>query len=169
MSQEGSVAPKERVNIVYKPATGDAQEQKELPLKLLMLGDYTLRADETALEDRKAINVDKDNFNDVMKAQDLGLSFGVKNTLSGAEGDELPVQLKFESLKDFGPESVAQQVPEINKLLQLRQALTALKGPLGNVPAFRKQIQALIADEGQRKQVLDQLGAGSEEGAAAAS
>ena len=54
MGKEGSVAPKERVNITYKPATGDAQEEIELPLKLLMMGDFTLKADETPLEDRKA-------------------------------------------------------------------------------------------------------------------
>ena len=65
MAKESSVAPKERVNIVYKPATGDAKEEKELPLKLLMLGDYTLREEETLLEDRKPISVDKDNFDDV--------------------------------------------------------------------------------------------------------
>jgi type VI secretion system protein ImpB len=64
--KEGSVAPKERVNITYKPATGNAKEDVELPLKLLMLGDYTMRPDPTPLEDRKPINVDKDNFQKVM-------------------------------------------------------------------------------------------------------
>ena len=53
MSREGSVAPKERVNIVYKPATGNAQEEVELPLKIMMVGDYTLRSDDTPLENRK--------------------------------------------------------------------------------------------------------------------
>ena len=62
MAKEGSVAPKERVNVVYKPATGDAQEEVELPLKLLVMSDFTLKEDETPIEDRKAINVDKDNF-----------------------------------------------------------------------------------------------------------
>ena len=83
MAKEGSVAPKERVNIVYKPATGDAQEEVELPLKFMMLGYYTLRADDTPLEDRKPINIDKDNFNDVMSKQDLGLDINVANKLSG--------------------------------------------------------------------------------------
>ena len=71
MSSQGSVAPKERVNIVYRPATGDAQAEVELPLKLLVLGDYTLRNDDTPIEDLKPINVDKDNFNDVLKGQNL--------------------------------------------------------------------------------------------------
>jgi type VI secretion system protein ImpB len=79
MSKEGSVAPKERVNITYKPATGNAKEEVELPLKLLMLGDYTQRPDPTPLEDRKPINVDKDNFQKVMSEQKLALSFGVQD------------------------------------------------------------------------------------------
>src|SRR5690349_17375844 len=65
MAKEASVAPKERVNIIYKPA-GDAQEDVELPLRILMLGDFTGRADETPVEERKPINIDKDNFNDVL-------------------------------------------------------------------------------------------------------
>lgn len=66
MAKEGSVAPKERVNIVYRPATGDAQEEVELPLKMLIMGDFTQTEDERAVEDREPINIDKDNFNDVM-------------------------------------------------------------------------------------------------------
>ena len=158
MAKEGSVAPKERINIVYKPATGDAKEQIELPLKLLMLGDYTLRADDTPVEDRKPVSVDKDNFNDVLKNHDLKLDLNVPNRLSGAEGDEMAVGVKFESIKDFEPDRVARQVPELAQLLDLRDALTALKGPLGNVPAFRKKIQAVLADEGNREKLLKELG-----------
>ena len=77
MAQEGSVAPKERVNIVYRPATGNAQEEVELPLKLMVLGDFTLRQDDRAVEDRAPVSVDKDNFNDVMKAQGLSLTLNV--------------------------------------------------------------------------------------------
>src|SRR5919205_691206 len=77
MSKEGSVAPKERVNITYKPATGNAKEEVELPLKLLMLGDYTLRPDPRPLEDRKPVSIDKDNFQKVMAEQKVALSFNV--------------------------------------------------------------------------------------------
>ncbi len=75
MSKEGSVAPKERVNITYKPAIGNAKEEVELPLKMLMLGDYTRRPDPRPLEDRKPINIDKDNFQKVMSEQKLALNF----------------------------------------------------------------------------------------------
>ncbi len=158
MAKEGSVAPRERINIVYKPATGGAQEQIELPLKQLVLGDFTFRTDSRPLEDRKPINVDKDNFNEVMRKQELSLNFTVPNRLSNQEGDELPVNLRVETLKDFGPESVAQQVPELKKLLDLREALTALKGPLGNVPGFRKKLQELLQDDAARERLIKELG-----------
>jgi type VI secretion system protein ImpB len=158
MAKESSVAPQERVNICFRPATGGAQAEVELPLKMLMLGNYTGRPDETPLEDRKPINIDKDNFNEVLRNQGLKLSLTVPNKLSGKEGDEIAMELKFSSINDFGPESLVSQIPELDKLLQLRAALQALKGPLGNIPAFRRKIEGLISDEGARERLLKELG-----------
>lgn len=158
MAKEGSVAPQERINITYKPATGDAQEQVELPLKMLFIGDYSGKEDTRPLEERAPINVDKDNFQQVLREQKLSLSFGVKDQLSGAEGAELPVKLEFKALSDFGPDSIVQQVPELKKLMDLREALTALKGPLGNIPGFRRKIQALLDDADARAKLLGELG-----------
>ena len=156
--KDQSVAPKERVNIVYKSQVGDAQEEAELPLKILMVGDYTGRADDTPLEDRKPINVDKENFSEVMAKQDLKLNVQVPDRLSGEMDTNLNVELKFKSLADFGPEGLARQVPELQKLVELRQALNALKGPLGNIPAFRKKIQALLSDVENRQKLMTELG-----------
>ena len=158
MAKEGSVAPKERINIVYSPATGDAKEEVELPLKLVVLGDFTGRQDDTPLEDRKKINVNKDNFGDVMKQQKLGVDINVADRLSGEQDGEMSLSLKFESLKDFSPEELVRQVPELSKMLELREALTALKGPLGNVPAFRKMIQSALGDDEAREKLLKELG-----------
>lgn len=158
MSKESSVAPTERVNIVYKPATGNMQEQVELPLKVLMMGDFTSREDKRPLEERAPINVDKSNFTEVMAQQDLSVTLSVEDKLSNEEGASLPVSLQFKSLSDFAPESIVNQVPELRKLLELRSALTALKGPLGNVPAFRKKLQAMLGDEEGRKRLIDELG-----------
>src|SRR5215813_1978171 len=113
MAKEGSVAPKERVNIVYKPATGNAQAEVELPLKLMVLGDFTQRADDTQLEERKPISINKDNFNDVIGQQKLGVNINVADKLSGKEGEEIGVNLKFGSMSDFSPTAVARQVPEL--------------------------------------------------------
>ncbi|MGE8186833.1 type VI secretion system contractile sheath small subunit [Pseudomonas sp. NPDC086278] len=160
MATDGSVAPKERVNIVYKPSTGDAQEQVELPLKQLVLGDFTLREDDTPVEDIKPIRVDKDNFNDVLKGQNLSLQLAVPNRLAeNAPADEqLPVSLKFQSIRDFEPDAIVEQVPELQQLIALRDSLKALKGPLGNLPEFRKQLQALMNDAGARERLLGELG-----------
>ena len=68
MAKDQTVAPKERINIVYKPAT-NMDEEKELPLKLLVIGDFTGRADETPVEERERIDINKDNFNDVLREQ----------------------------------------------------------------------------------------------------
>ena len=163
MGREGSVAPKERVNITYKPATGDQQEEKELPFKILALGDYTGKPDDRTVEERKPLNIDKDNFNDVMSEHKLGVDINVDDKLSGEEGAEMPVSLSFNTLKDFGPEAIAEQVPQLRQLLQLRAALTALKGPLGNIPSFRKKIQGLLGDDEARKKLMDELGVGSED------
>ncbi len=158
MANEGSVAPPERINIKYKPSTGDAKDEIELPLKMLFLGDYTGRPDPRALEDRKPINVDKDNFDDVLAEQKLEVNAAVPEVMSGAKDASMNVSLKFRKLSDFGPEAVAMQVPELRKMIELRETLNALKGPLGNIPAFRRKIQELLGDSAKREQLMKELG-----------
>lgn len=159
MAKEGSVAPKERINVTFKPAIGGAQEEIELPLKLLVIGDYTHRKDERKVEDRKPVSIDKMTFDDVLAKQELQLTLSVPNRLQ-EEGDteELAVQLHVNSMKDFNPASLVEQVPELKKLMVLRDALVALKGPLGNAPAFRKAIEGALADDESRGRVLGELG-----------
>jgi type VI secretion system protein ImpB len=158
MAKEGTVAPRERVNIVYRPATGDAKEDVELPLKLLVMGDFTGAPDDRPLEKREPVNIDKDNFDEVLKGQNISINANVPNRLSGKADDEMGVKLNFSSMKDFGPEAVAAQVPELKKLLDLREAIKALKSPMSNVPEFRKKIQELVKDETARKQLLKEIG-----------
>ena len=158
MAKDASVAPKERVNIVYRPATGDAQEEKELPLKTLVVGDFTGREDNAAVEDRKPISVDKENFNSVLEAQNVKVETSVPDVLSDKPGGELKVSLDFKTMQDFEPDAVVHKVPELEQLLQLRDALKALKGSLGNIPEFRKKIQELVKDEESRSRLLKELG-----------
>ena len=155
---EGSVAPKERVNITYKSSTGDSTEEVELPLKLLMLGDYRGKASDTILEERTPVNINKDNFDDVVKSMNLSMDINVDNTLSEDDSEPMSVHIDVKSMKDFSPESVATQVPELSKMLDMRNALLALKGPLGNVPAFRKTIQTILNDDSTRSQIMTELG-----------
>ena len=158
MAKEGSVAPKERVNIVYKSATGDAMEEVELPLKILMMGDYMGRQDNRPVEERKPINIDKSNFNKVMAEQNLSVDITVPDKLSGEKDASLGMKLAFKNLADFEPDAIVNAVPELKKLVELRAALTALKHPLGSVPAFRKKLQALLGDDAARQKLTTELG-----------
>lgn len=158
--KEGSVAPKERINITYKPATGGQTEDVELPLKILMLGDFTGKQDDRPVEDRKPINIDKDNFDKVMAAHDLTAQVNVKNKLADGDQGELALNLKFSTLRDFRPEGIVDQVPQLRELMELRNALTALKGPLigGNVPEFRKKLMDALKDPDKRNRLMRELG-----------
>ncbi|KUJ95935.1 MAG: type secretion system protein ImpB [Desulfonauticus sp.] len=158
MSKEASVAPKERVNIVYKPATGDAKEEVELPLKMMVMGDFTGQESEEPLENRKAINVDKDNFDEVLAGMKVKLDTVVKNELSDDPDAEMSLSLEFKSIKDFEPDAIVEKVPELKKLKELRDALKAVKGPLGNIPEFRKKITELVKDKDKRDRLFKELG-----------
>jgi len=157
MNGNGSVAPKERINIMYKATVGEQRREVELPLKLLVVGDYTREADDRAVEDRKPIELNKNNFNDVLEGLGVNLDLHVPNRLSGNEDDELGVHLGFKTIKDFRPESIVEQVPELRKMIELRKALMAVKGPLGNIPGFRKAIQKIVDNEESRKRLTSEL------------
>ena len=155
--KKASSAPKERINIVYRPAAR-ANEAVELPLKILVLADLLGKPEDTDIDDRKPISVDKDNFQEVVSELDLGVDLAVPNKLTKDAGDEMQVSLKFNNMRDFSPHGIAVQVPELKKLLELREALTALKSPLGNKKDFRQRIKAMISEPGQRAQLLKELG-----------
>ena len=163
MTKETSIAPKERINIVYRPAVGEVQDDVELPLKTLVLGDFTLRADGTPVEERKPINVGKENFNEVMQGQNITLDLVVPNMLNDkTEDEELAVRLKLETLNDFSPDAIVENIPELKRLMELRAALKALKSPLSNIPDFRKKLQKIVQDEGLRERLLADLGLNKE-------
>jgi type VI secretion system protein ImpB len=147
--------PPSRVNIRYVKDTGGEQEELELPLKLLVLGDFTLKEDDSPLEERKRTNVDKNNFGAVLREQNLSLDLAVPNSLAG-EG-ELPVQLKFESLSDFTPTGIANQVPELAMMLEVRNLLTDLKAKVISNREFRKQLESVVKDKSKIESVIAEL------------
>ncbi|WP_395344306.1 type VI secretion system contractile sheath small subunit [Ningiella sp. W23] len=158
MSKETSIAPKERVNITYKAYTDGASEEIELPNKLLVVGDFTMREEDDEIQERETISVDSNNFNDVMAKQNLKIDMVVENKLSEDDDDDIPISLDVKNIRDFEPENVVRSVPELNSLLELRDALTFLKGPLGNIPAFKKQLEKLLGDDATREKLMGELG-----------
>jgi len=157
----GSVAPKERINISYRPAAGNAKERVELPFKLLVLGDFTQKQDQSSIEDRKVVTVNKQNFNQVMKDMDLTLNLSVANKMADGEQNNVSISLNINSLDDFEPDNIIEQVNELKQVLELREALKSLKGPLGNSPQMRKQIQALLTDSESREALRKEIGLAS--------
>lgn len=155
--KEGSVAPKERINIKYVPATEGQVAEVELPLNVLVVGDMKGRTEDTTIEERSMVSIDKNTFSSVMGEMDIKLNINVPNKLSEKEDDELNVNLGISSLSDFSPDNIVNAVPELKKLLELREALTAVKGPLGNVPAFRARLAELLENDESREQLLKEL------------
>ena len=158
MGKKQSESPKERINVTYTPKDGGVGEEIEVPLKMLVLGDYNPNEEFSTVEDKKPINVTKNNFNDVMKEQNLKIDISVPNKLSDEDEATIQTSLNISSMKDFTPEHIIDQVDELKKLKELRNALTSLKGPLGNMPAFRKAIAGAISNPEEAKKLLAELG-----------
>jgi len=155
--KESSVAPKERINVTFKPATGGAVEEIELPLKMTVIGDFLQRRDDRRLGERKPVNINKNNFNDVMAKQDLSLDVAIPNPLDKSGDSTIPVHLKFQSMGDFKPEALIEQVDVLRDMQNIRNALVSVKGPLGNLPTLKKAIDGVLKNSEQREQLKKEL------------
>ena len=120
-------------------------KQRLIPLKLMVMSNFTSDTNNIPLEEREPVSINKVNFNKVMEQMGITTNFNVKNTIS-PDADEMSINLNIKSMTDFSPDNIVKQVPELQKLMALREALTALKGPMGNVPEFRKKLLAILSD-----------------------
>ncbi|HPM22291.1 MAG TPA: type VI secretion system contractile sheath small subunit [Phycisphaerae bacterium] len=150
MAKGPSKARESRVNIVISDKLKGGAEP-ELPFRMLVMGDYTLKDDKRAIEDRQPIDINKSNFDSVMQSFNLSLDTSVADRISGT--GEMPVSLKFGTLKDFRPEAIARQVPQLKNLLELREALKALRPAMGDKAAQKKLLDA-IKDPEVRAKIL---------------
>jgi type VI secretion system protein ImpB len=146
-----------RVQLSYDVEIGDAIESKELPFVMGVLGDFTGQQDPDKplpkLRDRKFVNVDLDNFDEVMEGMAPKASYRVKNRLS-PEGGEFAVNLDFKALDDFTPEAVVQQVEPLRKLLEARTKLSDLRNKL----AGNEKLEDLLGEVLSNTEHLKKLG-----------
>jgi type VI secretion system protein ImpB len=141
--------PKSRVTIDYVNTTGGAQEKRELPQRVLAVGNYSFkeRDPDDLLSEREKVQINQRNFDDVMRKQDLSLNFTVPNRLSSEEGDEMNVNLKIDSMNSFRPEAIASQVDELKTILQVRDLLLGLKSHVVSRRQFRRELERIVKSD----------------------
>ena len=144
-----------RVQMTYDVEIGDAIENKELPFVMGVVGDFGGQSEieQKRLKERKFVNIDRDNFDEVMKGVEPRAAYRVKNELSD-EGGEFAVDLSFKSMDDFRPEAVVQQVEPLKKLLEARTKLADLRNKL----AGNDKLEDLLNDVLNSTEKLAELG-----------
>lgn len=147
--------PAARINLKLDVGKGSAKKKLELPLKMLVMGDFAQKKRSRRVADREKININKNNFEQVMKSQGLKLNYTVDNKLTG-QGD-LKVDLDINNMDSFKPENIAKTVPELSKLLAARNLLKDLKSNLLDNRAFRSRLEEIIKDPAAAKALHEEL------------
>ena len=150
---------KPRVHISYDVETEGAQEVKELPFVVGVLGDFSGDPTEELkpLKDRKFVQIDRENFDQVMRRMSPGLRLRVENTLKG-EGSEMPVELRFDSLEDFEPGQVVKQVEPLRKLMESRNKLRDLMTKADSSEKLESLLETILQDGEQLEGLRKELG-----------
>ncbi|MDF3933911.1 type VI secretion system contractile sheath small subunit [Pseudomonas citronellolis] len=138
--------PKARVNIKLDLHTGGAQKKVELPLKLMVMGDYSNGREQRPLSERSKVDINKNNFNNVLTEFHPRVKLAVPNTLVD-DGSDTSVELTFRNMKDFEPEQVARQMPELRAMLAMRNLLRDLKSNLLDNATFRRELERILKDD----------------------
>lgn len=149
--------PRARVNIALDLETGGATVKKELPLKLLVMGDFSNGKGEGDLAERQRVNITANNLEKVMEDLAPATTFSVPNKISNEEGSEIKVDLEFKKFKDFHPEQVAAQIPEVSSMLAMRNLLKDLKSNLLDNSTLRKEVERIMGSEADINTLKDEL------------
>jgi type VI secretion system protein ImpB len=154
---------KPRVHITYEVETEGAMVLKELPFVVGVMGDFSGNPTEPLkpLKDRKFIQIDRDNINDVLQKMTPGLNMRVENTLKG-DGTEMAVQLKFNSMEDFEPANVAKQVEPLRKLLETRDKLRDLLTKVDRSDDLENVLERVLQNTDELKKLSTELGIGGD-------
>jgi type VI secretion system protein ImpB len=153
----------QRVNIKYSPAIGGAGEQKELPFRMLVTGDFSGGNQEGDLEARKPVDITPHNFDSVLGAMNVSVKMSVPDHLSDEEGASRAVELEMNTMKDFGPDRVVDQVDDLRRLRDIRDALEQLKTAFMNEADFRRQLNQIVEDPGKAEAILNAIGMASKD------
>lgn len=156
---------KPRVHITYEVETEGARVQRELPFVMGVLGDFSGKPTQPLkpLKDRKFIQIDRDNFDEVMARMTPGLEFRVTNTLKG-DGSEMAVKLKFDALEEFDPGRVVQQVEPLKKLLETRDKLRDLLTKVDRSDELETLLERILKSDEEIKKLSTELGVGGGKG-----
>lgn len=150
---------KPRVHIKYEVETEGAVVERELPFVVGVMGDFSGNPTEPLrpLKDRKFVQIDRDNFNDVMSRISPELNFKVKNTLAN-DDSEFAVNLKFKSMDDFDPAQVAEKIPALKSLIETRNKLRDLMTKIDRSDALEGLLEKVLQNEEQLKKFSADLG-----------
>jgi type VI secretion system protein ImpB len=148
--------PPARINIQLSVDSGGAQKKMELPLKLLVVGDFKMDGDQSRIAEREKVNINKDNFDGVMRSMNIALKTSVENHLK-KDDSNLPIELEFSSIKSFEPMEIVKQIPDLNRLMAVRNLIKDLGSNLLDNREFRKKMEAILKDKSSAKQVLLEL------------
>lgn len=150
---------KPRVHITYDVETEGAMVQKELPFVVGVLGDFS--GDPTSplkpLKDRNFVQIDRDNFNDIMARMTPGLQMKVDNTIAG-DGSQMSVDLKFNSMDDFEPAKVVEQVEPLKKLMETRNKLRDLMTKVDRSEELETLLEDVLQDESKLSELAKGMG-----------
>ena len=153
-----SEIPKARINLKLDLHTGGVSRKTELPLKLLVAGDFSNGQESASLSERQKVNLNKNNFDSVLSECSPKVNLTVKNTLAD-DGSENSVSLTFRSMKDFTPEQVSRQIPQLKAMLSMRNLLRDLKANLLDNQAFRKELEKILLDPALSAELRAELSA----------
>lgn len=143
-----------RVQLTYDVEVGDGKESKELPFVVGVMGDFSAASelDKMKLKDKKFINVDLDNIDEVMESLAPRAAFDVENTLTD-EGGRMSIDLTFNSMEDFRPEQVVQQIDPLRKLVEARERLTDLRNKISNSERLEDLLDEVLKNTDQVRQL----------------
>jgi type VI secretion system protein ImpB len=154
---------KPRVHIKYEVETEGAMVIKELPFVVGVLGDFSGDPTEPLkpFGERKFVQIDRDNFDDVMRRMAPGLNLSVDNVLQN-DGSELPVSLKFNKMEDFEPGAVVKQVPALNALLDARNQLRDLMSKADRSEDLEHLLEDILQNQSDLTKLVGELDGGGQ-------